>query len=361
MPIQTALWKVGAQPARLVTSSLATENLLEEMIVTAPQILSDAWMLIGRQENTGLGGRVDLVAIAPDFSLVLIELKRDRTPREVVAQALDYAGWLENLGADEINAMYKRFSCGADLNQDFQRRFGTAIDPEQLNQTHQIIVVASVLDDSTERIVKYLSSRYISINVLTFQVFAFGDERVLSRTWLVDPTETQIAPITDKSSLSEPWNGEFYCSFGEGPGRSWEDAVKFGFISGGGGRWYSRTLGQLNSGDRVWVNIPKRGFVGVGVVTGRVTIAKDFLVNTPDGRKPILEVATHAEHMADYKDDPDMSEYLVPVRWMETVSAMQAVSELGFFGNQNTICKPTTPKWRTTVERLKQVFPKYAD
>jgi RecB family endonuclease NucS len=46
-------------------------------------------MLIGRQENTGHGGRIDLVALAPDASLVLIELKRDKTPREVVAQALD--------------------------------------------------------------------------------------------------------------------------------------------------------------------------------------------------------------------------------------------------------------------------------
>ena len=29
------------------------------------------------------------------------------------------------------------------------------------------------------------------------------------------------------------------------------------------------------------------------------------------------------------------------------------------FGNQNTVCKPTTPKWRTTVERLKEKFPDY--
>ena len=30
--------------------------------------------------------------------------------------------------------------------------------------------------------------------------------------------------------------------------------------------------------------------------------------------------------------------------------------EVGLFGNQNTVCQPTTPKWRHTVERLKQVF-----
>ena len=33
--------------------------------------------------------------------------------------------------------------------------------------------------------------------------------------------------------------------------------------------------------------------------------------------------------------------------------------EVGMFGNQNTACKPTTPKWRTTVDRLKTIFPGY--
>ena len=78
------------------------EQTLEEMIIAAPRLLSDDWMLIGRQEDTGFGGRIDLLAIAPDGSLILIELKRNRTPREVVAQALDYASWVEKLRADEI-------------------------------------------------------------------------------------------------------------------------------------------------------------------------------------------------------------------------------------------------------------------
>jgi hypothetical protein len=33
--------------------------------------------------------------------------------------------------------------------------------------------------------------------------------------------------------------------------------------------------------------------------------------------------------------------------------------EIGLFGNQNTVCKPTTPKWRSTVDRLKQKFPHF--
>lgn len=49
-----------------------------------------------------------------------------------------------------------------------------------------------------------------------------------------------------------------------------------------------------------------------------------------------------------------MAEYFVPIRWIHTVPVEQAVNEIGLFGNQNTVCKPTTPKWRTTVERLKE-------
>ena len=37
----------------------------------------------------------------------------------------------------------------------------------------------------------------------------------------------------------------------------------------------------------------------------------------------------------------------------------EAVREIGMFGNQNTVCRPTTPKWRWTIERLKQRFPRF--
>ena len=167
MAIRHAIWKVSAAPEQLEEAALSNEQILETMIVAEPRILSDEWMLIGRQENTGYGGRVDLVAIAPDASLVLIELKRDRTPREVVAQALDYAGWVEKLKPEDVVAMYSRFAPSKDFTGDFKKRFGQPLDEESLNQSHQIIIVASSLDDKTERIVSYLSGHDIPINVST--------------------------------------------------------------------------------------------------------------------------------------------------------------------------------------------------
>ena len=361
MPIRHAIWKVAAKPEPLPESSLAREQLLEEMIIADPRILSDEWMLIGRQEDTGYGGRMDILTIAPDASLVLIELKRQRTPREVVAQSLDYASWVEKLRAEDIAAIYGRFAPDRNLAEDFRKRFGQDLDEDSLNQSHQIVIVASSIDDSTERIVSYLSEREIAVNVLCFQIFKHGSEQLLSRAWLLDPVHAQVSAAASGDGQHEPWNGEFYTSYGVGETRSWEDAKEFGFISGGGGSWYSKTLQLLNPGDRIWVNVPGYGYVGVGRITGKAQPASSFRVKNGQGEVPVLDVAKRGHYQCDLITDSERCEYFVPVQWLQTVPLKSAVKEIGLFGNQNTVCKPTSPKWRYTVERLKQKFPKWND
>ncbi|WP_292039550.1 MULTISPECIES: endonuclease NucS domain-containing protein [unclassified Brevundimonas] len=358
MPIRNAIWTVGTNPQQLTEGRLPNERTLEDMIVASPRMLSDEWMLIGRQERTLSGGYIDLLAIAPDGALVLIELKRDRTPREVVAQAIDYAVWVEGLESQDIVSIYKRFAPGRDLAEDFQSRFGQSLDEETLNSSHQIVIVAASLDDSSERIVSYLNKRDIAINVLCFQVFDLGGQQLLSRAWLLDPVHTQVSATSTPKSRgtreSEPWNGEFYASFGEGSARSWDEARKYGFISAGGGAWYSNTLNLLEQGDRIWVRAPKQGFIGVGEVTGPRLSISELVIQTPEGERAAADVLTGAHYHRMFEDDPERAEYFIPVRWLHTVALNEAVDEIGLFGNQNTVCKPTTPKWRTTVERLKE-------
>lgn len=361
MPIQHAIWKVGPSPVPLASCKLPNEKTLEDMIVAAPAILSSEWMLIGRQEHTTFGGIIDLLAIAPDSSLVLIELKRDKSPRDLVAQAIDYASWVEELTPEKIAQIYGRFSKGGSLDEAFHARFGTELDEEELNQSHQIVIVAAVLDDSTERILNYLNARDVAINAVFFQVFQHGSDQLLSRAWLIDPRVTQanVATTTKSKGEKEPWNGEFYVSFGPSSDRSWEDARKYGFIHAGGGSWYSQTLKQLSPGDRVWVKIPKSGYVGVGRVTEAMMPVTEFSVKTPDGEQPALKVLQHGDRYRKYADDPDMVEYFVRIAWLDTVPEENAVNEVGLFGNQNTVSQPTAPKWRHTVERLKTHFPKW--
>lgn len=356
MPIHSSIWTVEEKPQPLIDVRLSSERVLEDMIVAAPRILSDEWMLIGRQERTGSGGIIDLLGIAPDGALVLIELKRDRTPREVVAQALDYACWVERLEAQDIAAVYSRFAPGRSLAADFQAFFGQALDEDQLNQDHEIVIVATQLDDSSERIVEYLNERGIAINVLCFQVFEHLGQQLLSRSWLLDPVETQVSVVTQSKRGArerEPWNGEFYACFGHGASRSWDEGRRFGFICAGGGSWYSNTLNLLSIGDRVWVKAPGYGFVGVGEVTGPREPITEFMINTDSGEQPAMNVLTGASYHREFSDDEDRREYFVPIKWLFAVPLDQAVTEIGLFGNQNTVCKPTTPRWRLTVERLK--------
>ena len=162
MPIKTTLWKVATTPQMLSEANLASEQQLEEMIVQEPRLLSDEWMLIGRQEHTSFGGIIDLLALAPDGSLVLIELKKGRTPREVVAQSLDYASWVERLESNDLVNIYSRFASGNNLSNAFLEKFGRELDEDDLNLSHQIIIVAAELDTSTERIVKYLTKNLIN-------------------------------------------------------------------------------------------------------------------------------------------------------------------------------------------------------
>ena len=352
MSIRHAIWKVGAKPETLKEASLDKEIHFEQMIVENPSILSDRWMLIGRQVRTTHGGCLDLMALNQDGQLIVIELKRDQTPREVVAQALDYASWAQGLASDEVASIYTRFSNGGSLGEDFQKRFKLKLDEEQINGSHQIVIVASSLDASTERIVNYLNGMDVAINVIFFQVFQDGDNQYLSRAWLIDPVETENKAT---GGARGEWNGEYYVSFGQGMDRDWEEAKKYGFICGGGGTWYSQTLFMLSPGDRIWVNVPGNGYVGVGRVTGSAVSADEFQVTIDGVMRPFMEVAQAEYHRGKIGNEEE-SEYFVPIEWIKTKPLTQAVSEVGFFGNQNTVARPKTQKWNHTVERLKHIF-----
>lgn len=114
---------------------------------------------------------------------------------------------------------------------------------------------------------------------------------------------------------------------------------------------------MLSEGDRIWVLIPKSGYVGVGIVQGPRVRADQYQFQTSEGPKTLLDMdLTEKYSELSREADDDTAEYLVPVKWLHTVDKAHAFNEVGLFGNQNTVCKPTTPKWSHTVNRLKQVW-----
>ena len=111
---------------------------------------------------------------------------------------------------------------------------------------------------------------------------------------------------------------DWYVLFGHPQRRRWEDARRFGFVSGGGGLRWSRRLHELAIDDRVFVHVPGAGYCGIGAVLAAAEPVTSFVV---DGA-PILERADLVSPgLGRGRDDPDTIEWLVRVRWSVAVEA----------------------------------------
>lgn len=352
MPVEIGLWRIdGDQPRRVRAATLPSEARLEEFLERDPSLLGERLLVIGRQVRTPYGKYIDLLAIDGGSALHVLELKRDKTPREVVAQVLDYGSWVSALSYEAVVDIANAHLEEA-FEQAFARVFGEA-PPDELSTDLQLTVVASELDPSSERIVSYLSDFGVPINAVLFSYLEDEGRGYLARSWLVTREETTPTVTASRKGKRAEWNGrDWFVAFGEAnDSRNWNDARKLGFVSAGGGEWYSRTLRALPSGARVNVHLPKLGYVGVGTVIGDAQRFEEAEVLV-DGRWQPL----HDQPLAgDYRHagEGENAEWAVPVRWIAAVPRSEAFWMNGMFANQNSACKL---RQEFTLERLGERF-----
>jgi hypothetical protein len=361
MSLELGVWRIDNGFVNVSPTKLDEEARLETFVNQHVALVRDDLWIIGRQVPTAFGHFIDLLAMDGQGNLVVLELKRDKTPREVVAQSLDYGSWVGRLGREELARIYdeyvRKYAAGTkspNLDVAFSERFGQPV-PESLNESHELIVVAAALDDSTERIISYLVDYGVPINAVFFRVFKDGDREYLTRAWFKDPAEAHAKSeeLHARQKGREPWNGsDFYVSFGEGPHRNWEDARKYGFVSAGGGAWFTRTLRLLQPGNRVFVAVPKKGYVGVGRVVDTAKRADQAVVGANGDSQPLRSVPPHAKDMLHPGND-DEAETVVRVEWEKTLPVEDAIWETGMFSNQNSACKLRS---QFTIQRLSQCF-----
>jgi hypothetical protein len=353
MPVNFGLWRVdGETVTRVEPASLSAEERLEEFVEGRIDILGLGDLLnVGRQVITEFGKRVDLVAIDAQGDLFVLELKKDRTPREVVAQALEYGFWIGDLSYEDIAEIYATHHDGEDFASGFSSHFEADV-PETINAAHRLIIVASRMDQSTEQIVTYLGRYDVPINVLFFEYLVDGDREYLARTWLADPEHGTGGGGTTKKQ--PPWNGtDFFVAVGENDHRNWDDMRRYGFVSAGHGDKYRRAMSNLFVGARVFAAIPGTGYVGVGEVVDEAVRVNDFLVEHNGSQTPILQAPLEASDMDDDSESEELSEYLARVRWIDDRDRDDALWEKGMFANQNVVAKLRQP---FTIQRLAEHF-----
>ena len=224
MPLEVKLWRVACdQPEPVPRGKLDLEGRLEDWLCRDIGLLSDGLMVIGRQIRQ-FGLPLDLLAVDREGNLVVVELKRDKTPRDVVAQTLDYASWVHGLGREDVER-YTREHLHTSFDEAFRRTFGQE-PPEAVNERQRMYIVASSLDASTQRIVDYLSSTHgVDINAATFAYFDIEGGEFVARTMLLDEedverrardrygskrppprTEEELRAVADEQGVADLWD-----------------------------------------------------------------------------------------------------------------------------------------------------------
>jgi hypothetical protein len=207
MPQAIRIWQIADEvPSELKTSTLDLESRLEGWLEQDIGMLAPDLLVIGKQVTTDHGGVIDLLALNSSGDVVVIELKRNRTPREITAQVLDYASWIADLDAPRVRAIAERYlGSRGPLEKTFVDRFGIEL-PDTLNGAHRMLVVGAAVDPASERIIRYLSNAYgVDINAATFQYFRDGaGHELLGRVFLLEPTAVAQKVVSHGSGKRKP-------------------------------------------------------------------------------------------------------------------------------------------------------------
>lgn len=212
MPNKVRLWSVtGNQLTPILSSALDFEERLEEWLMHDISLVSEEFLVISRQWFTPQGRPADLIAMDENGDLILLELKRDRSDREIVAQTLDYASSMQDMDAEEVKQVAETFfhqylQSDQTLEDAFEAKFGIEL-PEVLNESHRLYIVVSSVDSSTERIIKYLSETHgVNINVVTFEHFSHNGQEMIGQTVLLDVNEVKQRSARHSKRSSKTWS-----------------------------------------------------------------------------------------------------------------------------------------------------------
>ena len=333
MPSTTQVWRVAdSQLQPLPASKVSLEKQLEDWIENDLSLIGLDALVIGRQVRTDHGGYIDLLAIDDLGCLIIIELKRSKTPREVVAQCLDYGSWVHGLTMESVMAIYEKHR-KKSLSAEFSEVYGAPL-PEEIDSNYQMVIVAEVLDDASERIVRHLNEVHkVNINAVFFNMFELDGTRLIARSWLTDPEE-----VDERASQGRKrkWTGYWFVNTGitQDNFRDWTLNKDYRFISAGGAPLWINAIKKLKPGDQIFAYTSGKGYVGYGIVEEEAVQVQDYEC---DGVRLLDKMPPGCPWQE--KKDPMENEWLVKVNWISTVPEPEAKFRTGLFTNPNAVCK----------------------
>ncbi len=181
------------------------EAILEHWLESNPDgIVEDGKLLIiGRQVSTNLGSVIDLLALDRRGDVVVVELKRDRTPRDTLAQALEYVSFVEQLDTEQLEAILRAYlnDDSLSLAEHHREYFELASDEAiAFNKDQRIVVVGQKVTNEIRQTASFLRSKGVRVTCVEFSFFlSSGGTRLLSQDIVVGRELTKPAHIASGS------------------------------------------------------------------------------------------------------------------------------------------------------------------
>ena len=198
MATQIKTWQILDGELHPIESSMTDEGRkeqydLESWIASNPAIIGPGLVTIGRQVATK-SGPLDLLAIDSSGNVVVIELKRDRLPREALAQAIDYASDVAEWNVDRISEICFKHT-GKSLDDLMDESFpDISLENLNVNETQRIVLAGFSIDSALERMITWLSDNYnVNVNavLLNYTKTQGGDELLVKTSIISEEIEQE--------------------------------------------------------------------------------------------------------------------------------------------------------------------------
>jgi len=177
---------------------------LENLLKNNPEYFfeNSKILIIGRQITTNLDSSLDLLGIDKSGNTIIVELKRDKTPRETIAQLVEYASFIENLDYSQLNEIYQDYAGeNISLEEYHQQYFQNELEEKvSFNKYSKLVIVAQEISREIKQTAQYLRKKGLDIYCLEFKYFTTNSgEKIISCDVVVGEEEFLRQKIESKS------------------------------------------------------------------------------------------------------------------------------------------------------------------
>src|SRR5574344_199644 len=142
---------------------------IQEWVEKNPEIIDEDLLIIGKEVTLPSDIRIDLLAIDKKSNLVIIELKRDDSGRNVDWQAIKYASYCSNFTNTEIFRQYAEYLGTTEDEAETEiEKFIEAENFEELNNKQRIILVSKEFHSDVISAVLWLRDYGIELSCVRF-------------------------------------------------------------------------------------------------------------------------------------------------------------------------------------------------